>query len=400
MLNKSKYYYFIRSDVRSHMGLYRGWVRIAQKSDIEMKLLVVLSLPYMVKHWKVINTEMKKGSIIILPSFHDYFNSYVVKIFMYFQCLLNTNVVVHFRKQSPKVFKSLIKNNKLKAIVEIEGDVKSEAEYLKTHKYHEGFYDKIIARSQDQEAKMLEDFNYASKILVVTQKLKELYSKRYNVEDRKIGVIPTGADSNVFYVDQEERQRLRMKLNLSNHKVFIFTGNVFYSWQNISKTILFFKTYQKMNSNSFLILLIRKQDHDIAKEFLKKHELKSGTYLLTSVAHDEVNSYLNAADVGILLRHDHLMNNVSSPGKVGEYLSTGLTIITSPGIGEYSEIIKKKKIGVLVNVNESPESMTKSFCEFNQALNRREISQLGHQYFSVQTFEKLYPNFLRSINDL
>jgi glycosyltransferase involved in cell wall biosynthesis len=54
-------------------------------------------------------------------------------------------------------------------------------------------------------------------------------------------------------------------------------------------------------------------------------------------------------DFGFILRDNILLNNVASPIKFVEYISMGVIPIISEGVGDYSSIVKKSGIGILVN---------------------------------------------------
>ena len=49
-----------------------------------------------------------------------------------------------------------------------------------------------------------------------------------------------------------------------------------------------------------------------------------------------------------MLRNDDEVNQVASPLKLGEYLASGLPVVTSPGIGEFSELVSRNRLGVLI----------------------------------------------------
>jgi len=50
----------------------------------------------------------------------------------------------------------------------------------------------------------------------------------------------------------------------------------------------------------------------------------------------EVNSYLNAADIGVMLRDNCLINKVASPVKFAEYSMSGLMVISNDAVDQVS----------------------------------------------------------------
>ena len=82
-------------------------------------------------------------------------------------------------------------------------------------------------------------------------------------------------------------------------------------------------------------------------------------------------SWLNVANFGIILRHDILLNNVASPIKIGEYLATGLAIICSKGIGDYSQAISQAGAGVVLEGDHLEEGLVDLFADVNQLVEYR-----------------------------
>ena len=54
-----------------------------------------------------------------------------------------------------------------------------------------------------------------------------------------------------------------------------------------------------------------------------------------------------AADAAVILRAPDLVNRVSCPVKVGEYLAAGLPLVISPGIGDLSDLVDHHGLGVV-----------------------------------------------------
>lgn len=70
---------------------------------------------------------------------------------------------------------------------------------------------------------------------------------------------------------------------------------------------------------------------------------------LRSVASKEVPHLLIAADAGLLLRRDHVLNRVSCPTKFAEYLACGVPVITTPFAGHAGELVYQYAAGVVLS---------------------------------------------------
>ncbi|MEJ2252290.1 MAG: hypothetical protein P8Y97_21830 [Candidatus Lokiarchaeota archaeon] len=197
----------------------------------------------LIKHYKKI-TNLK---IIINPI--PIFKNLLVFLYFFYLSKKFDKVIVHLRKQSPKSLNLVKKvSTNLYYILEFEGDPKSEINYLKNHPFRGGFYNHIIKDMKKMIKKMPKLLEHADHILVVTNELKNLLIKRYpqlNLEC-KISSIPTGFDKNKFYYDPELRKKFRVKYNLLNKFVLVYTGNVYYSWQNLKRSLEIFKLLKNL----------------------------------------------------------------------------------------------------------------------------------------------------------
>lgn len=77
--------------------------------------------------------------------------------------------------------------------------------------------------------------------------------------------------------------------------------------------------------------------------------LKDKRIKVKKVNQSELISRLSDHDFGIIVREQHKLNIVSSPLKIGEYLSAGLHIIMTQGIGDYSEELRMRGLCTFIS---------------------------------------------------
>ena len=71
---------------------------------------------------------------------------------------------------------------------------------------------------------------------------------------------------------------------------------------------------------------------------------------MIEAAYHEVNSYLNAADAGFLLREQNPLNEVASPTKFAEYCLTGLPVIMQNTVKDAFEMARS--LGNLIELTD------------------------------------------------
>ncbi|SEO72236.1 Glycosyl transferases group 1 [Propionispora vibrioides] len=183
----------------------------------------------------------------------------------------------------------------------------------------------ILARYYANQAVVLERFvfSYADFFFFVSFNMKKYYSDKYDISIDKSEVFPTIVDETYFFSSDSLRNKMRKKLNITDKFVYVYCGGTDY-WQNIDKILMKFKEASSKDKTIFLLMLV-KNPQDI-KEFCHRHSIKENIIIM-SVEYSEVGKYLNAADAGIIIRKEDIINFVASPTKVNEYLACGLRII-------------------------------------------------------------------------
>jgi hypothetical protein len=404
MQPKIKYYYFFRGTLETHVHFYKGWVDAARERGVPMEMVTVLPVTKWMRQRHLVKKYRAIEYFHVLVSIGKWSNQIVAFCFFVKALLSYDRVVVQLKKRSPALFSFLKKlfPGKLKYVIELEGDPKSESEYLLEHPYKPGFYDEKVQHAMQQAVTLRERIQKSDQVVVLSPHLKQLLISRYPdlPLDLKISVLSTGVDCGQRFFSRALRSEARAQLGLEDRFVMIFIGNAFYSWQNVFRTIEIFKLVKNhLAPHAFLILLIREQDHNIVREFIGELSIPSDSHLLQCVPSEEVTRYLNAADLGTLLRHNHLMNRVASPGKFGDYVACGLPLLMTKGISSYSKMIEKTGYAIILEDMDDDEEILRQIQPFiTDDENRREkISEWAKQNVSVESNAEAYVATLRKV---
>ncbi|MFB0527092.1 MAG: glycosyltransferase [bacterium] len=216
-------------------------------------------------------------------------------------------------------------------------------------------------------------------IFCVSREFKEYLQEKYGANPDKIAVVPSLVDSRFFFFNSEIRKRKREELNIEGRIVFVYSGSTV-KWQLPEETIAFFKKIKEIIPEAFLLFLANNILH--AKKYFSGIDKED--YLLISVSYRKVSEFLNAADIGILLRENNLVNRVASPMKFGEYLCCGLPVIITPGIGDSEEIIKEYGIGRVLDLKDL-KIEKHDLIQFLNNVDRKRIEKIGKGLFSLES---------------
>jgi glycosyltransferase involved in cell wall biosynthesis len=84
------------------------------------------------------------------------------------------------------------------------------------------------------------------------------------------------------------------------------------------------------------------------REVLSRLTIPPADLTVLSAPHETVSAYLDAADLGLLLRERSLVNAVASPVKFAEFMASGVPVVISEGIGDYTALVRDRAVGVVV----------------------------------------------------
>lgn len=397
-MKRKKIYYLCNRGYSPYFQFYIGWVNEARKRGISIYLLSTISF----KEFFTKLTILKKDGLIFIPCF-SLFDNFIIKSFLFLQILLNEKIIVQLKKREPKLLNKLklFFPKKLSCIIDCEGDLRSEYDYLSTHPYKMNFYKQFLINKDEKIKTYKNELIKADHIICVTKNLKNLFVSRDKINENKITALTTGCDSELFHYDMIMREKYRKLLGLDSKFVLIYIGNLHYSWQNISRTLKIYKIIKEIEKNAKLIIITMKSDFNILKNFLNKYKIKQNEIIIKlSVPNDQIPKYLNASDLGMILREDHLMNNVAAPGKFGEYACCGLPILTGKGIADFSEKLSKTSYGIVLDDIYNDQEFRMKFKQFMNGydkIDRIKISKWGVKHFSYTNFSDDYVNLLVSI---
>jgi len=232
-----------------------------------------------------------------------------------------------------------------RVIVEFEGDGVAEARYKHEQNPNHSPLDQVRLRLEEryylrhEERLLLE----SDAVVCVSRKLREAMIHRYRLgpdQAAKIRVFPSVASRERFVFDPGRRERRRRALRLEERLMVIYSGNLVGRWQVPDKLVEVFSIIRAGHPDACFVVLTPEAHWPLIRPHLDAAGLPAESYRLLACPHDEVVDYLCAADMGLLLRERHPMNEVAAPGKFAEYALCGLPIVMTDGIGDFSAAAK------------------------------------------------------------
>lgn len=244
---------------------------------------------------------------------------------------------------------------------------------------------------------------YADGVLCVSSELKKHLLKTYNIQEKRVNIVPCGIDETVYFLNEKIRDLVRKEMGLRNKLVFIYSGSM-HPRQMARAMLKFFKEFYRLDKEAFFLILTSEVEK---VEKLLQYELVSQeNYRALSVEHSKVPLYLNAADIGILLRENNIVNRVACPTKFAEYIACGLYTIVTEKIGEISGMVAREEIGEVIK-GSLEESKMKAVAnailvkrvEIQKKEKKERIAHLAQTKYSwgnlMTTFWKTYEDLFK-----
>ena len=293
-------------------------------------------------------------------------------------------IIIQFRRNIPIFIIILKLFPQIKIIYESRGSETAEYWYKrqKTYKNKIRFY---LIKIREYISLKISD-----NVICVSNKQKEYYTKTYgSYLARKYIVIPGAANRDVFFYSNQIRNDFREKYNIEDNIVYLYAGALSLEFKWHIPDVLFSAIKEIYNYDNSSIFLFLTPDIDIAEYYFNLLNIPYHNYIIKYIDIKNMNPYLNMADYAFLLREDEPINNQASPTKFAEYALTGLRIIISENVGDYTEYVKKENIGIVYKNNRELIQQIKEDRElgfYNNPKVREKNAQKNQDYLSMQSY--------------
>src|SRR5262245_46017174 len=183
-------------------------------------------------------------------------------------------------------------------------------------------------------------------MVVLSERLRDDFIREFGVRV-PVDVIPCCVDTARFRFDPALRECRRRELGLTGEKLFIYVGKLGARYL-VPEVFGLFQTAREMMPDARLLILSGDPPAGF-EEIAGRLGVDRDAYGVRRAAHDDVPGWLSAADAGVALIRPAGCERGSSPIKVGEYLATGLPVVITAGIGDYSDLVARREVGVVLD---------------------------------------------------
>ncbi|MCX7880473.1 MAG: hypothetical protein N2517_07405 [Ignavibacteria bacterium] len=209
--------------------------------------------------------------------------------------------------------------------LDLHGAIPEELDY-----YGEKFKSKLFLWLEYQTLRRCRN------VVFVSRSFEEYYIKKYSfLREKKTFVLPNLTQSLTSFDSSKSHTELRNKFGISEDDVvFIYSGST-ELWQNVELMMKKLQELVPLNPRYKAFLLTANLGE--MKKIARKFELfpHPNVFILFAKP-EELPSFYKFANYGFILREDHLLNKVSFPTKLFEYLYFGIIpIMKSTNVGDF-----------------------------------------------------------------
>jgi|GEM_PF-2076023 len=233
-------------------------------------------------------------------------------------------------------------------------------------------------------------------IIAVSNALKRHLSRRLSLRagdiDKRIFVIP-----NKTKLSAETIKSAKNEHTGGSAVTGVYSGSAT-RWQSVPDMVKLFKVASEYHPNiSFKILTY--DDRKSFADYFEDDKALLEKVQIINLNSKDVAEHLSAADFGILIREDHLVNRVASPLKFAEYLACGLPVLLSEGIGDTEETVEKHKVGVIIRKGSYKEALDQMIDLLRDgSLKERCMSAVTKEFNiedAIREYHSIYNELLR-----
>jgi hypothetical protein len=221
--------------------------------------------------------------------------------------------------------------------------------------------------------------------LAVSNELVNYWKKEFQYSGENHVVIPCTLNERIFAekISEERRLTTRKKAGANAEDILLVYSGSSAEWQSFNFLDKSMHNLLDKQKNLKIILLAKQfsEPLKIQKDFPDRVKQMW-------VDPNEVSEILQSCDYGWLVRENSITNLVASPVKFSEYLSSGLKIIISEKLGDYSEFVRKNNCGILFSETTMQELNVVAPEE------KTRMNTLAKQYFTKQANESNYRKLL------
>jgi glycosyltransferase involved in cell wall biosynthesis len=239
-------------------------------------------------------------------------------------------------------------------------------------------------------------FNAAAKIICISQELKDHLSRKWNIDDHKLVVLPCAADVEAFGSDHNTK-RVRQSLGLTTEPVVMWVGG-FYPWHDLDLLLESFKQVVPRHPQAKLVLVGDGQTRPALAQKIMSNGLRQAVIMTGAIAYTSMPEMLAMADVAVAPAAPASASHggTGTPLKLFEYMAAGKAVVAT-ALNQATEVIQDGHNGLLVGAGDVKGFAEAMLTLLNDSGKRDRLGQTARQLAVEQHSWERYTQRLEAI---
>jgi len=192
----------------------------------------------------------------------------------------------------------------------------------------------------------------ASALITVSHGYARHLREREGISPSRVRTVPCWVDADRFRVDPQARSQLRQQLGIGDRLAVVYAGKFGGIYSPLSELAML-RDLQHGFGQPLFVMLLTSADVGAVHHHLTQAGFAADQVFVQRVAHDQVNAYLNAADLALSFINSGPWSFACSAIKHGEYWACGLPVLMTPAVGDEADWLENEQAGAIASFNDS-----------------------------------------------
>jgi len=240
----------------------------------------------------------------------------------------------------------------------------------------------------------------AEALITVSQGYARHLQKPEGISPDRLYTVPCWVNSERFRIDPAARSSMRQRLGIGDRLAVVYVGKFGGIYSPLRELEMLHPLQQGLGQRLF-VMVITSADATAVRLQLRQAKFREDQFFVDCVPHDQVNAYLNAADLALSFINSGPWSFACSAIKHGEYWACGLPLLMPPGVGDEASWLESERAGAIAPFNDHhaiSAAAKRLLPILTETGHRQRIRKIGLRERGVEPLHRVYQLLLDNLS--